>query len=79
MNDLIKLVNPFFEDGPKTLDESGPPNDKCQKLDTQPTAVSLCKCTSDFCNSSSKSSYFSLPLFLLLVFVVNQYPYVFLS
>ncbi|CAF1100669.1 unnamed protein product [Adineta steineri] len=77
MNDLIALVN-VPNIGPNPLnDDSGSSNDQCQQSDTQGTGMSLCKCTSNLCNSSSKYSYFSFPVMILICFVVYQFPCIF--
>lgn len=57
LEDLLKLLN--FGNNDRTLNErngltSGPLNDQCHRLGKQENGISLCKCTSNLCNSSSK-------------------------
>jgi len=76
MGDLSLLINPNLPD--KNInDDNTPSNDACQ--DVPGGGASLCKCTSNLCNSSSKYSYFSFPVLIFIAFVVYQFPCVFLS
>jgi len=59
--------------------DSGSSNDQCQELDTPGTGMSLCKCTSNLCNSSSKYSFLSFPVLIFIFFVVYQFPWIFFS
>lgn len=57
LEDLIKLLN--FGNNDRTLNErngltSAPLNDQCHRLGKQENGISLCKCTSNLCNSSPK-------------------------
>jgi len=74
MGDLINLVKPQYLEGQNLNDDNTSSNDQCQKLD----GMSLCKCTSNLCNSSSKYTYFSFPVLIFILFVVYQFPCVFL-
>jgi len=75
MGDLISLVKPAYLDGQNVNDDDNTAsNDQCQKLD----GMSLCKCTSNLCNSSSKYSFFSFPVWIFILFIVYQFPCVFL-
>jgi hypothetical protein len=71
MKDLMGYLQQKV-DGINLNDDNG---DSCQKMDTPSGGMSLCKCTSNLCNSSSKNnSYF---IFSIL-FVVYQFVFVFL-
>lgn len=75
MHDLIGLLKPANVDGKNLNDINGASNDDCQDLG----GSSLCKCTSNLCNSASKYSHFSFPVWIFILFVVYQFPCVFLS
>jgi hypothetical protein len=78
MNDLMDLLKFQNVDGQNLNDDSGTSNDHCQKSDATGGVMSLCKCTSNLCNSSSKNSFFSFPVLIFILFVVYQFPCVFL-
>jgi hypothetical protein len=68
MGDLISLVKPAYLDSQNLNDDdNAASNDQCQKLD----GMSLCKCTSNLCNSSSKYSFFSFPVLIFILFLVS--------
>ncbi|UJR20356.1 hypothetical protein I4U23_023487 [Adineta vaga] len=63
MNDLMKYLK-------LANSASGPGDDQCQQLDSQMAGMSLCKCTSDLCNSSTKHFSFVFPVLMSIIFVV---------
>ncbi len=71
MHDLIGFLLPKKVDGQNSNDDS------CQKTDPAAGGFILCQCTSNLCNSSSKNSYISYPILILILFVIYQYSFVF--
>jgi hypothetical protein len=69
MNDLMTLVE--FPN----LDRQSV-NDQCKNIEAAPgTGMSLCKCTTNLCNSSSKKSYFSFSSFFLFIYILASFFY----
>lgn len=83
MKDLINMLGSPNIDNRNQNDysglHSGSSNDQCQKIDTQGTGMSLCKCTSNLCNSSSKYSFSSFTISISFISVVYLFSCVFLS
>jgi hypothetical protein len=78
MKDLMNLLKLTLIDG-RNIDElSGSSNDQCKTIEAPGSSTSLCKCTTNLCNSSTKNSYFSFPVLIFIFFVVYQFPCVFL-
>jgi hypothetical protein len=83
LDDLIRLLN-FANKGSRTSNEeerlsSGSSNDQCQKLGTSGNGMSLCKCTSNLCNLSSKTIHLTKPVLTLFILLIQCFLRVFLS
>ncbi|CAF0978584.1 unnamed protein product [Rotaria sordida] len=78
MTDLYKMLEYPTLGGGNFYDDGGSSNDQCQKINTLGSGMSLCKCTSNLCNSSSKSSYISFLILIFILLVVYLCPCVFL-
>ncbi|CAF3738723.1 unnamed protein product [Rotaria sp. Silwood1] len=79
MGDLYKMLHFPLMNSQNPNDISGSSNDQCQRINLQGSGMSLCKCTSNLCNSSSKYSYISFSVWIFIIFVVYLFPCVFLS
>ncbi|CAF1567833.1 unnamed protein product [Adineta ricciae] len=66
MNDLIKYLK-FPNSG------GGSGDDQCQQLDAQNPGMSLCKCTSNLCNSSTKHFAYLAPVLASILSVVFSF------
>ena len=67
MSDLMTLVE--FPN----LDRTSV-NDQCKNIEATPgTGMSLCKCTTNLCNSSTKKSYFSFWFIYILASFFYDY------
>ena len=82
LEDLIKLLNPGNND--RTLSErnglaSAPLNDQCHRLGKQENGISLCKCTSNLCNSSPKQIGFEKSIVTLMILSLHYFLRIFLS
>ena len=75
MNDLMGFILREKMDGQNPNDDN---NDSCQKMETPTVGMILCKCTSNLCNSSLKNSALAYPVWILIIVVVYQFPFVFL-
>jgi len=82
LDDLIKLLNfsnkgRTITDGNSLTSESS--DDQCHRLGTYGNGMSLCKCTSDLCNSSSKLIYLTKPILTFIILFLQYFLRVFLS
>ncbi len=71
MKDLMGMLQQNM-DGQNPNDDNG---DSCQKVDAPMGGMTLCKCTSSFCNLSRKNS---LNFIWIILIVVYQFTFVFL-
>ena len=75
--DLLDLMQVSNTASRNPNDDSRSLNEQCKTIDG--AGISLCKCTRNLCNSSSKDFYFSLSVYIFIGFVVYQFPSAFLS
>ena len=82
LDDLIKLLNFVNKDSRTVNNEngltSGSSNDQCHKLGPYGNGMSLCKCTNNLCNSSSKYIQLTKSLFIFIILLVQHIQRVFL-
>lgn len=83
LDDLFKLLNDANNDNGKTLNDgnglaNAPLNDQCHRL-APGNGMSLCKCTSNLCNSSRRQNYLTKSHLTLIVLCLHSFLRVFLS
>ncbi|CAF0870312.1 unnamed protein product [Rotaria sp. Silwood1] len=76
LDDLIKLINSANKNN-QTLNNrtgypSGSSNDQCHKFGTYGNGMSLCKCTNNLCNLSSKKIHLTKPVLILIILLVQH-------
>lgn len=77
LDDLIKLINAankfnqtFNNENSYATDSL---NDQCQKLGAYGNGMSLCKCTNNLCNLSSKmNSFHKLFIFIFIILIIQN-------
>ncbi|CAF1112746.1 unnamed protein product [Rotaria sordida] len=77
LDDLIKLINSANK-GNKTLNDkneyrTGSSNDQCHKLGGYGNGMSLCKCTNNLCNFSSKKIHLTNFIFILIILIIQDF------
>jgi len=77
VDDLIKFLN-YPNKGNRIL-PSESSNDQCHRLGTYGNGISLCKCTSHLCNSSSKQIQLIKQIFIFIILSLQYFLSVFFS
>jgi hypothetical protein len=82
LEDLIKLLN--LSNSGRTLNDgngliNAPLNDQCHRLGAYGNGISLCKCTTNLCNSSSKLIYLTKSILTFIILTLHSFLRVFLS
>ncbi len=84
LEDLITLLRAANNDHGKTLNDgngltNAPLTDQCHRLSAFGNGISLCKCTSNLCNSSPKQNYLTKSNLTLIILSLHYFLRVFLS
>jgi hypothetical protein len=76
LDDLLKLLDLSGKEPRPSTDGNGmtsvSPDDRCQKLGSSTNGMSLCRCTSHLCNTSSAHRHCLWPIVVVLFYAVER-------
>ncbi|CAF0962903.1 unnamed protein product [Rotaria magnacalcarata] len=77
LDDLIELINSANKNNKtssnRTTHPNGLSNDQCHKLGAYENGISLCKCTNNLCNLSSKRIHLTKSLIPFMILFVQYF------